>query len=296
MKTLRNLTRLIGVLLLALAAGAQGQTLAPRRVITADYTRVKGRHDKFFRHVVGAGRAAEGLRADWQRDLNLVRRECGFEYLRFHGLLHDELGVYSEDRRGQAVYNFQYVDALYDAILASGMRPFVELGFMPRLLASGKKTVFWWEGNITPPKDYGKWEQLVRALVTHWTARYGLEEVRRWYFEVWNEPNLKDLFWSGDQEEYFKLYETAARAVKSVSPDYKVGGPATAGRGWIKETIEFASRRRVPLDFVTTHDYGVEGIGFDEGGVQQLYLYTDPGAIVKGVRDVRAQIDSSPMP
>ncbi|HJU52989.1 MAG TPA: hypothetical protein VJ715_00390, partial [Pyrinomonadaceae bacterium] len=172
-------------------ASAQGQTSAPRRLISADYTRVKGRHDKFFRHVVGAGRAAEGLRADWQRDLAVVRRECGFEYVRFHGLLQDELGVYSEDRRGQPVYNFQYVDALYDAILAHGMKPFVEFGFMPRSLASGKKTVFWWEGNITPPKDYGKWEQLIRALVTHWTARYGAGEVRRWYFEVWNEPNLK---------------------------------------------------------------------------------------------------------
>jgi xylan 1,4-beta-xylosidase len=296
MKNARSLTLLLCVLLFAPPAGAQVQAPAPRRVIAADYTRVKGPHDKFFRHVVGAGRAAEGLRADWQRDLNLVRRECGFEYLRFHGLLHDEMGVYGEDRRGRPVYNFQYVDALYDAILASGMRPFVEFGFMPRLLASGKKTVFWWEGNITPPKDYGRWEQLIRALVTHWTARYGREEVRRWYFEVWNEPNLKDLFWSGDRDEYFKLYEATARAVKSVSPDYRVGGPATAGRGWIKETIEFASRKGVPLDFVTTHDYGVEGIGFDEGGVQQLYLYTDPGAIINGVRDVRAQIDSSALP
>src|SRR5215218_9506977 len=176
-------------LLLALTpavAESRAQAPAPLRVIAADYSRVRGRHDKFFRRVVGAGRAAEGLRADWQRDLRVVRRECGFEYLRFHGLLEDELGVYSEDRRGQAVYNFQYIDALYDAILASGMRPFVELGFMPRALASGMKTVFWWEGNISPPKDYGRWEGLIRALVAHWTARYGREEVRHWYFEVWN--------------------------------------------------------------------------------------------------------------
>jgi xylan 1,4-beta-xylosidase len=275
---------------------ASAQTSSPRRVISAYYTRVKGRHDKFFRRVVGAGRAAEGLRADWQRDFAVARRECGFEYVRFHGLLEDELGVYSEDRRGRPVYNFQYIDALYDAILNNRMGPFVEFGFMPKALASGPKTVFWWEGNITPPKDYGKWEQLIRALVTHWTERYGREEVRRWYFEVWNEPNLKDLFWSGDRDDYFKLYETTARAVKSVSPDYKVGGPATAGRGWIEETIEFAARRGVPLDFITTHDYGVEGIGFDEGGVQQLYLYTDPGAIIRGVRDVRAQIKASALP
>ncbi|HYJ46112.1 MAG TPA: hypothetical protein VEV81_05810 [Pyrinomonadaceae bacterium] len=266
-----------------------------RRVIVADYLGVKGEHNKFFRQVVGAGRAAEGLRADWQRDLAIIHRECGFKYIRFHGLLQDEMGVYSEDRRGQPVYNFQYVDALYDAILEKGMKPFVELGFMPQALASGDHHVFWWKGNITPPKDYGKWARLIQALVEHWTERYGEAEVKQWYFEVWNEPNL-DIFWSGSQADYFKLYEVTARAIKNVSRDYRVGGPATAGRGWITETIDFAARAGVPLDFISTHDYGVKGIGFDEGGVQQLYLVTEPGAIIGGVRDVRSRINRSSRP
>jgi xylan 1,4-beta-xylosidase len=292
------------VLSCALASGFLGgvtqttssaESIQPRRVIFADYARVKGTRDTFFRRVVGAGRAAEGLRADWQRDLRLVHRECGFEYVRFHGLLQDEMGIYNEDRQGRPVYNFQYVDALYDAILDAGMRPFVEFGFMPQALSSGAKSVFWWRGNITPPKDYDKWAALIRSLVKHWTERYGADEVRRWYFEVWNEPNL-DGFWSGGQDEYFKLYEVTARAVKSVSTDYLVGGPATAGRGWIKETIDFAAQRRVPLDFISTHDYGVKGIGFDESGAQKLYLDTDPAAIIGGVRDARRQINSSMMP
>ena len=228
---------------------------------------------------MGAGRAAEGLRADWQRDLAMVHRECGFKYIRFHGLLEDELGVYREDRNGQPVYNFQYIDAIYDAILNMGMKPFVEFGFMPQALASGSKTIFWWKGNVTPPKDYNKWEALIRNLVRHWTERYGVDEVRQWYFEVWNEPNL-DGFWSGTQVEYFKLYEVSARAIKSVSPDYRVGGPATAGNGWIPETIAFATKSKVPLDFVSTHDYGVKGIGLDEYGNQQLQLVTEPGAII----------------
>lgn len=269
---------------------------APARVVSADYRRVKGARDRFPRLVVGAGRAAEGLRADWQRDLALVHRECGFEYVRFHGLLQDELGVYTEDRRGQPVYNFQYIDAVYDAILGAGMRPFVEFGFMPQRLASGGQSTFWWKGNITPPRDYAKWEGLVRALVRHWTDRYGLEEVRRWYFEVWNEPNLKDLFWSGDRSEYFKLYDVTARAVKSVSADYRVGGPATAGRAWVPEMIKHAAEARVPLDFITTHDYGVSGRGLDAEGNQQLFLDPAPDAIVSGVRGVRAQIKASAMP
>jgi len=287
------------VLLICGINAAQSQTPSNgsrvRRLIAVDYSRPKGKHNTFFREVVGAGRAAEGLRADWQRDLALVHRECGFKYIRFHGLLQDELGVYSEDRQGRPVYNFQYVDAIYDAILKIGMKPFVELSFMPQALASGAKTVFWWKGNSTPPKDYSKWERLIQALVQHWTARYGVEEVKQWYFEVWNEPNL-EYFWSGMQAEYFKLYEVTTRAIKSVSSAFRVGGPATAGNGWVSETIDFAGRHHVPLDFISTHDYGVKGIGVDENGVQQLYLVTEPGAIIDGVRGSRAQIKSSALP
>jgi len=260
-----SLTRIF-VLVLFLSISSVAQS----RLISIDYGRIKGPRDRFPQLVVGAGRAVEGLRADWQRDLALVHRECGFEYVRFHGLLQDELGVYAEDRNGKPVYNFQYLDAVYDAIINAGMHPFVEFGFMPQKLASGDKTIFWWKGNITPPRDHAKWEALVSALVEHWTTRYGRDEVRRWYFEVWNEPNLKDLFWSGDQSDYFKLYDVTVRAVKSVSPEFRVGGPATAGRAWIGDMIAHAAQASVPLDFITTHDYGV--------------------------RDVRAQIKKSVMP
>lgn len=287
--------------ILVVAALNPGQTTlianqiqAPNRVLKVNFSTVKGRHNTFFREVVGAGRAAEGLRADWQRDLALIHRECGFKYIRFHGLLQDEMGVYSEDKQGRPIYNFQYIDALFDAILNTGMKPFVELSFMPQALASGNKTIFWWKGNITPPKDYGKWEQLIRALARHWTIRYGAGEVKQWYFEVWNEPNL-DVFWSGNQAEYFKLYEVTARAIKNESPDYRVGGPATAGNAWVSETINFATQNRAPLDFISTHDYGVRGIGFDDG-VQQLYLIAEPDAITGGVRRSRSQIKSSARP
>ena len=292
-----NRLLLLSSVLLAssIVVAAQSRTSSPRRVIAVDYSQVKGQQDKFFRLVVGAGRAAEGLRADWQRDLDVMHRECGFKYIRFHGLLQDEMGVYSEDKHGVPIYNFQYVDALYDAILKTGMKPFVELSFMPQALASGSKTVFWWKGNITPPKDYGKWERLIQTLMKHWTERYGPEEVKQWFFEVWNEPNL-DIFWSGSQAEYFKLYAVTARAIKSISPDYRVGGPATAGHAWVTETINFATKNHVPLDFISTHDYGVRGIGVDENGTQQLFLITEPEAIIGGVKGVRAVIAASSMP
>ena len=267
----------------------------PKRTISASYNQVKGANNRFYSEVGGAGRAAEGLRADWLKDLATVHRECGFKYVRFHGLLHDEMGVYSEDKNGSPIYNFQYIDALYDSILKIGMKPFVELAFMPEKLKSNDQTIFWWKGNISPPKDHEKWRKLIEALVKHWTERYGEAEVKQWYFEVWNEPNL-DFFFSGTQADYFKLYDTTAKAVKSVSPSFRVGGPATAGRAWITETIDFASKNNAPLDFITTHDYGVNGIGLDENGVQKLFLDTSQNAIIGGVKDVRRQIKSSAMP
>src|SRR5690606_38892000 len=114
------------------------------------------------------------------------------------------------------------------------------------------KTIFWWRGNVTPPKDYNKWEGLITNLVQHFTERYGEEEVKSWYFEVWNEPNL-DGFWAGTQEEYFKLYQYTAKAVKRVNKEYKVGGPATAGAAWVPEMIDFCAKNNVAIDFVTTH-------------------------------------------
>lgn len=285
------------MLVISAASGALGQAMAqsaPVRVISADYQRVKGTRDRFPQLVVGAGRAAEGLRSDWQRDLAVVHRECGFRYVRMHGLLEDELGVYSEDKHGRSVYNFQYIDAIYDAILNTGMRPFVEFGFMPKRLASGDKTIFWWKGNVTPPRDYAKWELLIQTLMQHWTKRYGRDEVREWYFEVWNEPNLKNAFWTGDRDEYFKLYDATVRAVKSVSADYRVGGPATAGRGWIKEMFEHAAKANVSLDFISTHDYGVSSGALDAEGTQQLFLDPSPDAISSGVRQVREEMNNFP--
>jgi xylan 1,4-beta-xylosidase len=261
------------------------------RTIAADVARPKGERRATFRRCVGSGHACLGLRAEWREHLALARRECGFEYVRFHGLLHDDMGVYAEDAEGDPVFGWQYVDSLYDYILGLGMKPFLELGFMPRALASGERTIFYWKGNVTPPRSYEKWASLVRELVRHLTLRYGRDEVTAWYFEVWNEPNL-GAFWSSDMTEYFRLYEAAARAVKDVSPDYRVGGPATAASVWVPELIEFCERGDVPLDFIATHAYGAKG-ELDETGDKALRLVADPGAIVDDVRRVRREIESS---
>jgi xylan 1,4-beta-xylosidase len=290
---IRNLILCLGVLS-AVHVPAQTPASVPRS-ITADVRQEKGPLNPMFNLCVGAGRANEGLRADWQRQLAFVHRECGFRYLRMHGLLCDDMGVYQEDKKGQPIYNWQYVDALTDALLETGVKPFVELGFMPKALASGTQTIFWWKGNVTPPKDQAKWAALVRALVTHWTERYGEKEVASWYFEVWNEPNLNQFF-AGTQADYFRLYETTAKAVKSVSPKYRVGGPATAGNAWIPETIDFCVKGQVPIDFISTHHYAVMSGYLDENGSAGTVMSPDPQVMYREIKESRRQISVSARP
>ncbi len=266
------------------------------RTIKIDYNNIAGDLNTMFKECIGAGRANEGLRADWQQQLAMVKNECDFKYIRMHGLLSDDMGVYKEDEKGNPVYNYQYIDALYDFILSINMKPFVELGFMPSALASGPETIFWWKGNVTPPKDYKKWGDLISNLTTHFTERYGSEEVKTWYFEVWNEPNLTPGFWTGTQEEYFKLYEYSAKAIKNVNLEYKVGGPATAGAGWVPETIEFCEQANVPIDFISTHTYGVKSGYLDEFGTSGTILNKDDSSVSGDVINSRKQISNSTKP
>ncbi len=265
------------------------------RIINLDFNKIKGNFNAMFKECIGAGRANEGLRADWQQQLAYVKKECDFKYIRMHGLLTDDMGVYREDKNGKPEYNFQYIDVLYDYLLSIGMKPFVELGFMPEALASGKQVIFWWRGNVTPPKDYKKWKYLIRNLTLHFTERYGTEEVKTWYFEVWNEPNLHG-FWSGTQEEYFKLYKYSVQAIKSVNKEYRVGGPATAGAAWEPEMIDFCSKNAIPLDFISTHSYGVKQGYLDEFGNSGTVLDKNSMSVSGDILQSRKEIVSSAMP
>jgi xylan 1,4-beta-xylosidase len=268
----------------------------PSRTINIDINKTKGTFNTMFKECIGAGRANESLRADWQQQLATVKEDCGFKYIRMHGLLTDDMGVYKEDANGNPEYNYQYIDVLYDYIISIGMKPFVELGFMPNALASGPQSIFWWRGNVTPPKDYEKWAALIRNLTTHFTERYGADEVKTWYFEVWNEPNLSPGFWSGTQQDYFKLYAYSAKAIKSVNNDYRVGGPATAGAAWVPETIEFCSQNNLPLDFISTHAYGVKQGFLDEFGTTGTILDKNEWSVSGDVLNSRKQIQNSTMP
>ncbi|WP_079061401.1 GH39 family glycosyl hydrolase [Streptomyces griseoruber] len=219
-----------------------------------------GRLSDAWRTCVGTGRIELALRRDYQDSLALLQRDIGFRHIRGHGLLSDGMGVYRPyDHAGarHVHHSFTYVDQVIDAYLALGIRPFLELGFMPQELASGDQTVFWWRGHVTPPRSHREWADLVRATLRHLVDRYGVDEVRSWPIEVWNEPNLAD-FWQGaDEQAYHRLYEVTAHTVKEVDTGLQVGGPAISpgADDWLDRFAEFTAHREVPVDFVSKHAY-----------------------------------------
>ncbi|MCP2341734.1 GH39 family glycosyl hydrolase [Actinomadura rupiterrae] len=194
--------------------------------------------------------------AELTEALRVMRDELGVRTVRAHAILCDDLGVYREVD-GEPVHDFGKVDEVYDIVTGLGMRPVVELSFMPRDLARDpSKTVFAYQAVISPPKDYDRWGALVEALVRHLVDRYGLDEVREhWSFEVWNEANL-EVFWSGTADEFMRLYDVTAAAVKAVDPGLRVGGPSSAANGWMNELLEHVEASGAALDFVSTHTYG----------------------------------------
>ena len=239
---------------------------------------------------VGAGRANEGLRAGWLEHLQLVKKNCGFRYVRMHGLFHDDMFVYFRKPDGKVVYNWQYIDELYDRMLAIGVKPFVELGFFPKdMAAENSKTQMWWKGYVSVDRNnFGKWHDLIKAFTQHIVDRYGINEVLTWYFEVWNEPNLTGTggFFHGTKSDYFRLYKEAVTAIKSIDERLKVGGPATSNfiadhrhdgeildhsqsrfytqeeinkqqwKGvWIEDFLHYCEKENLPVDFISTHPY-----------------------------------------
>jgi len=264
------------------------------RVITADVGAASTSRDRLADFSIGSDYPGTLLRRDSLDQLGVARSELGFRYIRFHGVFHDAMGVYREVDGGP-VYDFSRIDELYDHLLGLGLKPFVELGFTPDAMKTSDQTLFYWKGNTSHP-DPAKWDGLVDAFVRHLVDRYGNEEVRSWYFEAWNEPNLKD-FWEGaDQAAYFDLYGRTATTIKRIDGQLRVGGPATAGAAWVPEFIAYADAHALPIDFISAHTYGVEGGFLDETGEGDTKVLRTDQAIVADVQRVRAEIEASSRP
>jgi xylan 1,4-beta-xylosidase len=279
--------------LLAHTAAAQDAAPAPRH-IALDVAQATKPFDRFFDLSVGSDYPGTLIREASQAQLKTAVDELGFRYIRFHAIFHDTLGTVQFEN-GKTVYNWTNIDELYDALLARHIKPFVELGFTPRALKTSENQIFYWHGNTSHPKPEA-WKDLVDAFVRHIEHRYGQDEVRTWFFEVWNEPNLAGFWEGGDQKAYFELYDLTANAIKAIDPALRVGGPSTAGAAWVPEFLAHVAQSGAPVDFVTTHSYGVNGGFLDENGRDDTKLSPSPDAVVGDVRNVRQQIQASKFP
>ncbi len=286
---------LLSLCLTLLAAAAPAAPPKPAaRHLDLDLARAAKPVDRFFDLAVGSDFPGTLIRDDSQAQLKTAVDELGFRYIRFHAIFHDVLGTVRLEN-GNTVYDWTKVDRLYDALLARRIKPFVELGFTPAAMKTSENQVFYWKGNTSHPVPQA-WKSLIDAFIRHIEQRYGKDEVRTWFFEVWNEPNLSG-FWEGaDQNAYFELYDLTAKTIKAIDPALRVGGPSTAGAAWVPELLDHVAKSGAAVDFVTTHTYGVDGGFLDENGNQDTKLSPSPDAILGDVRRVRREIQASKYP
>lgn len=225
--------------------------------------------DRSWQFGMGNDHAHQILRTDMCEHMKLAHDELGLKYVRFHGIFNDDMYTYSTfrdfapmpgDKHRVREMNFRQTGVAYDNVLKCGMKPFVELSMMPKHLARGKSQGLHYPNNIYPPKDYARWGEFITAFIRFLLNRYGEDEVAGWYFEVWNEPDLK-VFFKGSQSEYFKMYEVASKAIKKVCPRLRVGGPSTSACRWIGDFLAFCKASGSPCDFVSTHHYPGDGFG-----------------------------------
>jgi xylan 1,4-beta-xylosidase len=273
---------------------AQAQKASPETILI-DAAAPTTPFPHFWEQMFGSGRAILTLRESYRDDLRAVKQITDFKYVRFHAILHDEVGVYNEDEHGNAVYNFAYVDQIYDGLLKNGVRPVVEISFMPKKLAFNPDALhpFWYKQNVSPPKSMEKWDALMVAFAKHLVARYGLEEVSQWYFEMWNEPNID--FWNGipREQSYFEMYDHTARDLKSVSPRLRIGGPATAAAQWVGDFLKHAADTHTPVDFVSSHGYADDTVENLFGTNEDIPM---DDRVCLAIAKVRGEIKRSAMP
>ena len=287
--------RRLGCVVAMLFLLASGPEMRAQETVTIDANAPATPFPHYWEQMFGSGHAILSLRESWRNDLRAVKQVTDFQWVRFHGILDDEVGLYSRNQQCQQVYNFAYVDEIYDGLLQNGVRPLVEISFMPKQMAANPNDlhVFWYHPNVSPPESWTEWDDLITRFAQHLVARYGIDEVSQWYFEVWNEPNID--FWGGipRQASYFELYDHTARDLKAVSPRLRVGGPATAAASWIPAFLKHLSENHVPIDFVSTH-------GYADDTVENLFGNENPvpmdDRVCEAVASVRRQIDASAVP
>jgi xylan 1,4-beta-xylosidase len=262
--------------------------------ILVDARQVGNPFPHFWEEMFGSGQAILALRDSYRVDLRMTKSVTGFRYVRFHDILGDQVGVLNIDKEGKPCYNFSYVDQIYDGLLADGVRPFVELSFMPSQLGTkDRPRSVWYRPDSSPPKDYTIWDDMIKHFALHLIERYGINEVSQWYFEVWNEPDYSFPDDHSKQATYFQLYDHTAADLKDVNARLRVGGPATANANWVPEFLSHCKEGLIPVDFVSTHMYGDESA---ETVFHTKEAIPRNRMVCMAVEKVHKEVEASPFP
>ena len=243
-----------------LPKGKAEKTMVAGRTVNVHFNQVAEPIHYSFTKLLTFGFAAHALRKDFTEQLMQIQNEINFEFIRFHGIFADQLLVYNEKPDGSYYFNFNHVDGIIDNLLEADIKPFIEIGFMPKDLAATPDKIFWWDAVISPPKDMERWLEMLEAFFKHFINRYGLMEIRSWYFEFWNEPEVKS-FWSGTKEEFFDLYTESYKCIKTIDREIKIGGFGImniADTSWIAAMEAYLAEKAIGIDFFSFHVYNLD--------------------------------------
>lgn len=218
-----------------------------------------------WKKIIAFSKASDAMGAEMRNQLRQVQKDIGFEYARFHGIFSDDMRVYNEDENGDVYYDFSYADQLIDFLLEIGLKPFIELSFMPDKLAAKKEYVFAWHANMSLPKDINKWCDLVRHFIKHLIERFGKNEVLTWYFEIWNGPDFYNKLATTLINERLEFFTSTYKAIKDVNKRLKIGGVNTYGNILIEDDCKLLKiyfkhlkKNNIKLDFISFSIYPIE--------------------------------------
>lgn len=218
---------------------------------------------KYWSKVTSIGRASLCLRHEVRRQIEIAQEDLGFEFIRFHGIFSDDMMVYKEDEKGNPIYNWFYIDEIFDFFYRVKLKPFIEIGFMPETLASKKQYAFLWHANVSYPKSLKKWTDLIEAFVKHCIDRYGVSEVKKWCFQIWNAPDLPEVFWYENNDKFFGFFKATYNSIKQLIKDSKIGSPGLLPINnfeFMDTFLKFCESNFISLDFIACN----------------VYAYTDP--------------------
>lgn len=217
---------------------------------------IKFKH--YWKKTMSFGKACEGLRGDIQSQIKEIKSDFNPDYIRFTGIFNEEMHIYNEDSLGKVHYDYSYIDKLTDFLIKLHLKPYINIGFMPKKLAEKEEYIGSSSINISYPKNIKKWKELVSNLIRHFIEKYGEKEVESWYFEIWNNPNLKGLYWKESDEKFYLFFSETYSTIKSISHRLKVGGPSAnfnINQIWLNNFIKYLNFKNIKIDFFSFSSY-----------------------------------------